>query len=108
MAYKDKEKQKEYQRKWIAKKRLTIDLNKHYRDIKRNFLKDIKDKLSCMHCDESENICLDFHHRDPSSKVKSVSQMVVFKFSDEKILEEIDKCDVICANCHRKHHAGLL
>lgn len=55
-------------------------------------------------CGESDPICLDFHHRDPSTKVGNISRMASKCVSDEKLLAEIAKCDLICSNCHRKLH----
>ena len=43
---------------------------------------------------------IEFNHRDPSQKFRNVSDMVP-KFSWDKILNEIEKCDPMCANCHR-------
>lgn len=34
----------------------------------------------------------------------NVSKMVTYGFSLEEIEEEVKKCDVLCANCHRKEH----
>jgi len=42
---------------------------------------------------------LDFDHRPGSVKTKSVALM--WNFPWERVLAEIDKCDVVCANCHR-------
>ena len=39
-----------------------------------------------------------FDHRDPSKKFKSISCMR--SYSKENILAEIEKCDLVCANCH--------
>jgi hypothetical protein len=44
----------------------------------------------------------DFHHRDPNEKEFDWSKMRLR--SDDKIKEEIDKCDLLCSNCHRKKH----
>ena len=49
---------------------------------------------------------LDFHHLDPDKKDFSISKMG--NMSLPKILKEIDKCIMVCANCHREIHAGLL
>lgn len=43
----------------------------------------------------------DFHHRDPSSKVDSISNLLR---SPDKLKEELKKCDLLCANCHRIRH----
>lgn len=62
--------------------------------------------LSCSRCPESHPATLDFHHRDRSEKDRSVSVMVARGMSKTSILREIAKCDVLCANCHRKLHFG--
>ena len=56
----------------------------------------------CVRCGESDLACLDFHHRDPSEKEGHIGH--IRRFSVERINAEIAKCDVLCANCHRKHH----
>jgi hypothetical protein len=43
---------------------------------------------------------MDFDHRDPSTKLRSVTQMIS-NFGIERILAEAAKCDIVCANCHR-------
>ena len=58
----------------------------------------------CVACGEKESACLDFHHLGDKDNV--VSQML--GWSNKRVVEEIAKCVVLCANCHRKHHAGLL
>ncbi|MFT5682554.1 MAG: hypothetical protein ACI8RZ_003472 [Myxococcota bacterium] len=53
---------------------------------------------------------LEFHHRDPEQKDFSVSQRRSLKFNHE-VEAELDKCCLLCANCHREVHAeqkGLL
>lgn len=63
-----------------------------------------KAKLSCIRCGENHPGCIDFHHRDPARKEATVSAMVQRAWSKVRILAEIEKCDVLCANCHRKLH----
>ncbi len=50
------------------------------------------------------NSALDFHHRDPSEKDFSISRVATRRFDDE-IKSELDKCDMICSNCHREVHS---
>jgi hypothetical protein len=45
----------------------------------------------------------DFHHLDPSLKDFSISDKPYLSF--EALRVEIDKCILLCANCHRKRHA---
>lgn len=45
---------------------------------------------------------MDFDHRDRKLKLASINRMINFhSYSKDKILEEIEKCDLVCANCHR-------
>jgi hypothetical protein len=60
--------------------------------------------LACP-CGESDRRCLDFHHRDPATKAAAVSYMIHGRVSLERLQREVAKCDVLCANCHRKAHA---
>lgn len=66
-------------------------------------LDELKQDLSCSRCPESDPACLDFHHRDPSEKLFEITAGM-FSRSRAKVLNEIAKCDVLCANCHRKLH----
>lgn len=59
----------------------------------------------CKRCGESDIRVLDFNHLDPSMKFMGVSRMIYSGKSIEAILEEIEKCEVLCANCHRIVHA---
>ncbi len=72
----------------------------------RNWFQNIKKKLKCAVCGESDPACLDFHHLEPSEKENDPSQMM--SHSKKTILEELAKCVCLCANCHRKEHAGRL
>lgn len=47
-------------------------------------------------------VIFDFHHRDPSNKDVDWSKLRLR--SQDKIFKELDKCDLLCANCHRKRH----
>ncbi len=64
-------------------------------------------KKHCRICKENHPACLDFHHRDPKSKTRKISDMVLFGWGKERILKELRKCDVLCSNCHRKLHWKL-
>ena len=50
---------------------------------------------------------LDFHHIDESQKSFSLSDHGI-KLDWPLIKEELDKCIVVCANCHREIHAGYI
>jgi len=48
---------------------------------------------------------LEFHHRDPSKKDFSISEKGYTR-SWKKVRDEIDKCLLVCANCHREIHVN--
>lgn len=67
---------------------------------------DLKKMFVCVECGESHIACLDFHHTDPSNKLFTISQNNVRDMAWEKVMSEMSKCVVLCANCHRKLHYG--
>lgn len=57
----------------------------------------------CIKCGYSKCVAaLEFHHRDP--KEKEVQWNQLRKRSWDTIVEELDKCDLLCSNCHREEH----
>lgn len=73
---------------------------------KRKKLKLIKYKGGkCQKCgyDKCEE-ALEFHHLDPTKKDFNVSK---HSFSFETMKKEVDKCILVCANCHREIHYEL-
>lgn len=52
------------------------------------------------------NDALEFHHPDPTQKDFSISNKGR-TIAWEKIRKEIDKCIMLCANCHREVHANI-
>jgi len=67
----------------------------------KRFVFEIKSRSKCK-CGEQYVACLDFHHK--YNKQFTVQQMTVGRFSVDKIKKELDKCVLICKNCHRKLH----
>lgn len=55
----------------------------------------------CVDCGESDPIVLEFDHVR-GQKLGAISVMVCNGLGVEKISSEIDKCDIRCANCHRR------
>lgn len=55
----------------------------------------------CVDCGENNVVFLDFDHKDDVDKINNISNMLNESCSWGKIKNEIDKCDVRCANCHR-------
>jgi hypothetical protein len=58
-------------------------------------------------CGEKHPALLDFHHRNPNEKEITATEMIRNKWLKERIDVELEKCDVLCANCHRRLHWEL-
>lgn len=69
-------------------------------------LLEYKQAHPCVNCGEDDPVCLDFHHLDPSEKDFGIGQEI--RRNWDNILTEINKCVVLCSNCHRKVHAGKI
>ena len=60
----------------------------------------------CKYCGYNKCLAsLDFHHTDPSKKEYIISSQ--WKKPKEIVKQELDKCDLVCKNCHGEIHAGL-
>lgn len=84
---------------------------KNYFHVKK-YRSDLKEKLveykggKCEVCGYSKCIeALEFHHLDPAEKEFGVSSYTSLSF--EKAKKEVDKCILVCANCHREIHHML-
>lgn len=60
----------------------------------------------CEKCGEKHPATLDFHHLDPTTKEYNIGATIHMGNPAEvsKVWDEIAKCVVLCANCHRKEH----
>jgi len=79
---------------------------------KRNFKQKLVDYKGgkCVKCGYSKsNAALQFHHLDPAEKDFNFGQFrhTSFEKNKDKILAELDKCILVCANCHSEIHSGV-
>ena len=107
MPYKDasvkKLKHAEYSREHYLKNQAEIrERNAKTKRDKRLDWIAFKSTLNCTNCGFSHPAVLDFHHVDRTDK-KSVHQLAQ-NGNYKSAREEIKKCIVLCANCHRIHH----
>lgn len=109
MPYKDpavrKEKNAQYSRDYYTKNRTKIlaRVKRSKRDIKDKFAA-YKTTLSCTKCGQNHPATLDFHHVEYHPNNKKVFKLVSDGHWWKRIEEELAKCIVLCANCHRIHH----
>jgi hypothetical protein len=82
--------------------------NKKYKKENKDFINQYKSSKGCKYCKEKTAVCLDFHHKDPKVKEANISRMKNSSHSKKTILREMSKCIVVCSNCHRKLHAGII
>ena len=59
----------------------------------------------CHKCGERDPRKLEYDHRDPATKMRGISRLIVdgYAWSSSVLRREIRKCRVLCANCHRVH-----
>jgi hypothetical protein len=110
----------EYMRTWFQKKKLDTkfvqkraEYRKHYNQEQRKTYLQSKQKYNqkrmevynrlkcapCTDCGKQYNPwIMQFDHRDPSNKSFQVSRMATAL--SKRVLDEIKKCDLVCANCH--------
>ena len=75
----------------------------------KKWFKEYKQSLSCSDCGQSafdNPWALEFDHLDPKEKKRTISRMVSEGRSQDAILEEIEKCEPVCSNCHRAREYG--
>lgn len=111
MPYKDITKRREcHKRYYLKNKQLYKEKNIRRRKELINFVFSLKQK-PCMDCGKQyPPYVMDFDHRDKKTKLASINSMVNFhSYSKTKILEEIEKCDLVCSNCHRiRTYCGIV
>jgi len=84
---------------------VTAARRKRQRKRIRGFINSIKELNPCP-CGEPTFVCLDFHHL--TGKDIGIAELTNQAWAKEKMLEEMRKCVILCSNCHRKHHSGVL
>ena len=83
------------QKEWSARR---------VRDLRQR-VDEYKSGKQCSRCGFTDWRAFQFHHRDSEDKVLEIAQAVAWGWSWERILAEISKCDLICANCHQIEHS---
>lgn len=107
--WRDKQKKKKRDERGVGRPRLyepgtekEMQLKKQRERIQANrvFVSNYKRQLGCETCGEKDPIVLDLDHIEPHTKEKNVSSLLSRRF--EILWKEIEKCRVLCANCHRR------
>lgn len=106
MTFKDKQKQKEHARKhYEANKEKIKARAKEFTRLNieklKAFIFEYLLTHPCVDCGESDPVVLEFDHVR-GEKRNSISEMVARSCGLSTIKQEIEKCEVRCANCHRR------
>lgn len=75
---------------------------KRHREKIRMYLFSFLSKKSCVDCGENDPIVLEFDHNSKKGKFKAVSDLLSGHYSWQSVEKEIHKCEIRCANCHRR------
>ncbi|MBV9258860.1 MAG: hypothetical protein JO215_12670 [Ktedonobacteraceae bacterium] len=108
--FKDPERRREYHKKyhkeiWYPQHRQDrLDRSREKKRKIQEWYREYKKTLRCADCGQSHPATLEFHHLDPAQKDFHVSQILHETTSLRRLQEEIAKCVVLCANCHRIRH----
>ena len=71
---------------------------------RRGFIDQYKLEKGCERCGITDVRVLEFHHKDSSQKDFAIADYYYHQFGVERLYDEIRKCNVLCANCHRILH----
>jgi hypothetical protein len=59
----------------------------------------------CVKCGYNKNLAsLEFHHKNPEEKESKLDLRILSNRSLEYIMNEFNKCELLCSNCHRELH----
>lgn len=100
---------KRYDTSWYARNQhVTKARNKHYNIQCTAIVRRLKEQTPCADCGLFyPYYVMDFDHRDPSTKKFGIAVERLRHIPTQRLLAEIAKCDVVCANCHRvRTHVG--
>jgi hypothetical protein len=100
-----REYQRTYQRSWHQRhkeKRLARMYEK--KAATYDYVQDVKSQLRCADCGERHPAALQFHHLNSEDKMFNIADAVRNGISLDRIKKEIEKCIVLCANCHAIRH----
>ncbi len=87
-------------RSYLKHKARYRELARIKRQKMREYVQEQKSK-PCADCSHTYHYCvMDFDHRDDKTKTGDISRLYQ-QSSWKRLLAEIAKCDLVCANCHR-------
>lgn len=89
----------------LSKKQMVIYVSERRRQLKQ-FIIDAFDSKCCICNYDKYQGALELHHINPKEKDFRISKMLTRSF--KKTVEECKKCVLVCSNCHKEVHAGIV
>lgn len=92
-----------------ALKQKQKDAVARFRKNRKRTLLEYAGGMKCQRCGYDKDIpdVYEFHHLDPTQKDPSWGKMITNNHRIETMKAEVEKCVVLCANCHRETHWEL-
>lgn len=88
---------------WV---KISRDSKEKSRKKTQKWIIDYLEKHPCKHCGETDILVLEFNHME--NKKLAVSKLVSECYSLNTIKKEVDKCEVLCCNCHKRYTSKQL
>lgn len=103
-----KEYQRAYHRHWYQLHKANRLANAYRRKAAiYQYVQNMKSQLRCVDCGERHPATLQFHHINSEDKVFNISRAAGRGTSLDRIKKEMQKCIVLCANCHAIRHYNM-
>ena len=104
----EKESQRNSQQSWHQRnKARRLTQIRERRAAIHNYIQEIKSQLCCADCGERHSATLQFHHLNAEDKMFNIGDAVRNGIKLDRIKKEIEKCIILCANCHFKRHYNM-
>jgi len=99
---------KEFQSEWYLKNKEKCikkakERNKKFEEIGKGYIINYLKSHPCVDCGEGDIVVLEFDHQ--KDKKYAISEIIRKGYKLEIIQKEIEKCEVRCANCHKRRTA---
>lgn len=101
------------QRSFCSRECKNADTNRKHNTYQSQKLRAVLRKIAfvlskggkCEHCGYNRNLAaLQFHHTDPSQKELRLDRRIMSNYNMARLIEEVAKCRLLCANCHAEEH----
>jgi len=92
-----------YRRNLIANRETRNQTRKRRELPKKLFIETLKESAPCADCKQFfPAVCMDFDHLPGTHKIATIARMIGHgNYSIEELKSEVEKCQLVCANCHR-------